>query len=185
MTPPCQHLWITNSGQGGDPVFRPVAIVAGETPVMHVSCDRCGARTWFTRAQWAAIPREGENRGARRRRMREAEKIARRERQARARLMEKRRQEHARTGAVYWNGEPCEARRVVVQVGKAERETHWHHGLEGQERRAVEVTYHGQVFFLDDEDGSGWEKVTVGLGSPGWGHAQLPDGSVVVREVSP
>jgi hypothetical protein len=80
----------------------------------------------------------------------------------------------------YWNGEPTPARRVVVRVGPAERETHRHFGLEGTERRAVEVRYGGRTFFLDDEDGGGWRKVTEGRGSPRWSHSGLPDSSEVI-----
>lgn len=82
----------------------------------------------------------------------------------------------------YWNGEPCEARKVVVIVGASPRSTWWCAGLEGQERKAVEVSYAGQPpFYLDNEDGSGWFKVTKGRGSPAVGHASLPVRSVVSR----
>lgn len=81
----------------------------------------------------------------------------------------------------FWNGEPTPARKVVVEVGPAERPTHWHHGLGGTLRAAVEVTYGGSVFLLDDEDGTGWAKVTVGHGSPRVGHRSLPGSSRVVE----
>ena len=73
----------------------------------------------------------------------------------------------------WWNGEPAEARIVRVIVGKAERPTYWYADLEGTEREAVEVKQHGQTIYLDNEDGSGWDKVTVGRGSPQWGHSNL------------
>jgi len=73
----------------------------------------------------------------------------------------------------FWNGEPTLARRVLVVIGAAPVSTWWFHGLEGTKRRAVEVTYQGEVFYLDDEDGSGWAKVTKGRGSPHWGHKSL------------
>lgn len=78
----------------------------------------------------------------------------------------------------FWNGERCEAERVVVIVGKALRPTWWCAPLEGQKRRAVRVRYNGQTFYLDDENGSGWHKVTSGRGSPWVGHSSLPDDSV-------
>lgn len=74
----------------------------------------------------------------------------------------------------YWNGEPCAARVVTVIVGKAPRETWWCAKLEGQPRRAVEVDYHGEKFYLDNEDGQGWLKVTRGRGSPHYQHSSLP-----------
>lgn len=85
-------------------------------------------------------------------------------------------------GRTYWNGEPCTVRRVVARVGHSPRSTWWCAELEGQERAAVEVTYYDQRFLLDDEDGSGWHKVTIGRGSPEWGHSGLPDDSVVLRD---
>ena len=74
----------------------------------------------------------------------------------------------------YWNGEPAAARKVRVTVGPSPVKTWWCAPLEGTEREAVEVTYYGEVFYLDNEDGSGWAKVTVGRGSPVFGHAELP-----------
>ena len=83
----------------------------------------------------------------------------------------------------YWNGEPCSARRVLVRVGTAPRPTWWCAGLEGTEREAVEVSYNGQTFLLDDADGVGWCKVAFGRGSPQHGHSSLPEDSVVLREL--
>ena len=73
----------------------------------------------------------------------------------------------------YWNGEPADIRRVRVIVAKPEVPTWWFADLVGQERVAVEVVYGNQTFYLDDEDGSGWDKVTRGQGSPGLGHRSL------------
>lgn len=52
----------------------------------------------------------------------------------------------------YWNGEPTPCRRVVVRVGTCAKPTLWFSGLEGTERQAVEVSYGGAIFFLDDDD---------------------------------
>jgi hypothetical protein len=99
----------------------------------------------------------------------------------------------------YWNGEPCEARRVTVIVADDERfPAYWARDLVGQRRRAVEVVYAGSTFYLDDEEyeisererqvlrrygrpvperqgfpGWGWAKVTAGHGSPRYGSASL------------
>lgn len=72
-----------------------------------------------------------------------------------------------------WNGERCEAVRVRLVVGESEAPQYWARHLVGQERAAVRVTYGGSVFYLDDEDGSGWAKVTEGGGSPRWPHRSL------------
>lgn len=76
-----------------------------------------------------------------------------------------------------WNNEPCAARIVTVTVGTVLRPTWWCAGLEGTRREAVEVTYHGAVFYLDNEDDAGVDKVTIGRGLPNWGHRSLPDDS--------
>lgn len=55
----------------------------------------------------------------------------------------------------FWNGEPTPCRRVVVKVGTVGKPSYWFNGLEGTERKAVEVTYGGDVFFIDDDDGDG------------------------------
>lgn len=85
------------------------------------------------------------------------------------------------TVATFWNGLPCPARKVRVIVGKAPRRTWWCAELAGQERDAVEVDGHSGPFYLDNADGSGWEKVTVGKGSPWWGHSSLPVEKVIWR----
>lgn len=103
------------------------------------------------------------------------------------------------TEQTYWNGEPCEARRVRVVVADDTRfKAYWARQFVGHERDAVEVTYHGATFYLDDEGyeqsaeevealkrfgfdgprsvgypGWGWDKVTTGHGSPAYGSASL------------
>ena len=84
----------------------------------------------------------------------------------------------------YWNGEEHPAAKVKVIVGKAEKATYWHAGLEGTVRNAVRVGelggkgYHAP-FYLDNEDGDGWAKVTLGQGGPGFSHSSL----VIEKEV--
>lgn len=82
----------------------------------------------------------------------------------------------------YWNYQPTSARKVRVIVGPSPVKTWWCAELEGTERAAVEVSYPGgKPFYLDNEDGSGWAKVTRGRGGPEWGHSELP----VERVVAP
>jgi hypothetical protein len=86
-------------------------------------------------------------------------------------------------GHTYWNGERTPARRVRVIVGPSPRPTWWCAGLAGTEREAVEVRYGEQPpFYLDNENGSGWAKVTIGRGSPEWGHSGLPVERVLNEE---
>jgi hypothetical protein len=96
-----------------------------------------------------------------------------------------------RTEQTFWNGEPTPARRVRATIAAAPGvPAYWARELVGEERDAVEVTYYGQVFYLDDQqhragttDGAAWRKVTVGRGSPAYGHRNLEvePGSVVDR----
>ena len=88
--------------------------------------------------------------------------------------------ENAEEPATYWNGEPTPCERVVVKVGEAPHGW-WCAGLVGTERDAVVVRYGSRTFYLDDEDGAGWTKVTEAKGSPHYGHASLPATSEIVR----
>lgn len=74
----------------------------------------------------------------------------------------------------YWNGEPTPCRIVRVIVGESPVPTWWCAKLAGTEREAVEVTYGRERFYLDNEGGIGWAKVTLGRGSPQYGHSSLP-----------
>lgn len=80
----------------------------------------------------------------------------------------------------YWNGEPTHCEIVRVIVGPSPVDTWWCADLKGTEREAVRVEYQGERFYIDNEDGSGWHKVTVGQGGPWTSHRSLP----VEREVS-
>lgn len=73
----------------------------------------------------------------------------------------------------YWNGEPCQARAVEVIVGAAPIETWWCNRLVGKRHRAIEITQHGETFYIND-DQAGRTKITNGLGSPQWAHRGLP-----------
>lgn len=114
--------------------------------------------------------------------------------------------------ATYWNGEPCEARKVTLVVADVPDAQHfWGRPFVGSRRDAVEVSYGGETFYLDDQAvdeeelpadycefmalyipgweprafpaGRGWRKVTQGHGSPHIGHHSVePEpGSVLPR----
>jgi hypothetical protein len=72
-----------------------------------------------------------------------------------------------------WNGQPVVARRLKGVVGESPKGW-WCSKLAGQARRVVEVRYYDSVFYVDDEDGSGWIKITEGRGMPDWPHRSLP-----------
>ncbi len=72
-----------------------------------------------------------------------------------------------------WNGEPCAARRITAIVANNDAfPMYWARPFVGMRRKAVEVEYGGDTFYLDDEDASGWNKVTHG-GSPWLTHSSL------------
>jgi hypothetical protein len=80
----------------------------------------------------------------------------------------------------YWNGEPTPAQRVLVVVADSGQfPKYWAWPFVGQRRAAVEVHYGEHLFYLDNEDGRGWAKVTEGHGSPRWAHSNLEASQVV------
>jgi hypothetical protein len=75
----------------------------------------------------------------------------------------------------FWNGEPCEARKVsCVMADSPEFPEFWgrKEGYVGRRVDAVEVRYFARPFYLLDDLGQGWRKVTEG-GSPSVGHKEL------------
>jgi hypothetical protein len=68
---------------------------------------------------------------------------------------------------------------VVIKVGEAEKPTYWYAHIVGTEIRAVEVTVDSEVFYIADEDGNGWHKISVESGGPHWGHKSLPAAEVI------
>lgn len=81
-----------------------------------------------------------------------------------------------------WNGEPCAARQITAIVADAAFPLYWARPFVGRRRNIVEVTYGGETFYLDDEAGEGWHKVTHG-GSPWHSHSNITiePGSIQAR----
>lgn len=82
-----------------------------------------------------------------------------------------------------WNGESAQAMRAKVLVPKwseGDAPLAWWREFGGTIRHAVVVRYNGQKHVLDNEDGSGWRKVTEGRGSPRIGHRSLPSRCAVL-----
>lgn len=50
----CNHIWIANSGQGGEPRFN-IRMTGDIHYVMHVRCCECGTRSFFSEKQWFAL----------------------------------------------------------------------------------------------------------------------------------
>jgi len=50
----CEHIWISNSGNGGEPKFTQKAGLGGGL-LMHVKCSKCNSRTWVNEDEWEAL----------------------------------------------------------------------------------------------------------------------------------
>lgn len=70
--------------------------------------------------------------------------------------------------STYWNGERCRAEKVRLMVTDGPHPEYWARDLIGTVRNAVRVKYGFRTFYLDNEFGEGWAKVTIGFGSPNW-----------------
>jgi len=76
----------------------------------------------------------------------------------------------------YWNGEPAAAERGTgVMLDSPEFPRFWgrEEGLVGQRVPVVKVNYGKQEFYLYNDNGLGWRKVTTGKGLPMYGHQNL------------
>lgn len=86
----------------------------------------------------------------------------------------------------FWNFEPCLAEKVTITVAAMpEFPGYWaeEQGLVGTRHPAIRVNYKESIFFLDDEFGKGWRKVTEEQGSPLAAHSEIKaeEGSVEPR----
>lgn len=72
----------------------------------------------------------------------------------------------------FWNGENTATFTACIVKPKlnAEKPMYWHNVFAGQERQAIEITYGGETWVIDNENGDGYVKVTKGMGSPSYGH---------------
>jgi hypothetical protein len=84
----------------------------------------------------------------------------------------------------YWNGEPSATFTacIVKLNGDAAHPLWWHNAFAGTERQAIEITYGGETWCIENQNGTGFYKVTTGMGSPGCGHFSL-SGHEVVRYI--
>lgn len=74
----------------------------------------------------------------------------------------------------YWNGEPATFTAFTYKVKKQDEiPLHWQNSNEDDIRQAIEITYCGRKFAIDNKFGDGYHKVTEGLGSPRCGHKSV------------
>ena len=74
----------------------------------------------------------------------------------------------------FWYGTRARCRRVRAVIGSPPSPHYWTRNMVGQERDVVEVRHMGRTFYLDNTDGSGWDKVTLGGGNKLIGHRLVP-----------
>lgn len=74
----------------------------------------------------------------------------------------------------YWNGEPANAATGTATV-------------DGKRLKVVRVFYNGASMDLDNSTGQAWAKVTLGYGSPRYGHrnVEVEPGSFVPDDWGP
>jgi len=73
----------------------------------------------------------------------------------------------------FWNGEPAVAVRGTGLVQPSSLPAFWGKDLTGKRVPVVKVVYGRHTFYLYDDGGAGWAKVTSGHGSPRLGHRNL------------
>ncbi len=89
----------------------------------------------------------------------------------------------------YWNGVECDVEEVKVILADApEFPQYWARDLVGQERNVLKVILtkvpinaegdieeldEPEIFYIDNEDGSGMKKVTEGMGMWQYGHRDI------------
>lgn len=94
-----------------------------------------------------------------------------------------------RGGKTFWDGEPADCKRGTAIIARPPgvHPTWWTEvqGLTGTARRVVRVQKDNRIFYIDDQDGSGWRKVTNGRGSWQFGHRSLyirPDSFIPLKD---
>lgn len=73
-----------------------------------------------------------------------------------------------------WNSIPCTAKRCMAVIGT--NKLTMLNGIAGKLRQVVLVIVDGRRFYLDNEDGTGWMKVSDNMRS---GYRELPIKQVV------
>lgn len=74
----------------------------------------------------------------------------------------------------YWNGENATFKGVTYEVTEVkEHKTWWQNQFIGHRRQGLEITHRGKTFFIDNENGDGYEKVVRGMGYPNFIHKTI------------
>ncbi len=75
----------------------------------------------------------------------------------------------------YWNGERCQFKVVFIKLIDFENTPtlYWAKPFVDVERQAIEVNYESTTFCIDNEDGTGYVKMTTGFGSPSYNHRSI------------
>lgn len=73
----------------------------------------------------------------------------------------------------FWNGEPCIFYPIEYTVKESNVISHWFNRFVGQKRQGLKVEYDGGNFFIDNQHGDGYYKLTKGKGSVKCGHKSI------------
>lgn len=81
-----------------------------------------------------------------------------------------------------WNGEPCEAKAVLVEILPGEGHFKWWQPYVGKILRAIEVKQNGHVFYIYNGDFSGVRKLREG-GGPNSPHKGFDNIRLVTKKI--
>jgi Fe-S cluster assembly scaffold protein SufB len=75
----------------------------------------------------------------------------------------------------YWNGQPtAQFEGVTYEVTHIERTPlHWQNSLVGTRRQGLRIEYEGHTWYIDNENGEGFYKLTEGKGMWTSGHKSV------------
>lgn len=79
----------------------------------------------------------------------------------------------------FWNGEPASFTVISYEVLRNENKNHWQNMFVGEKRQGVLITQYDQSWLIDNQHGDGYCKVTIGMGSPRYGHKSVVEHNVL------
>lgn len=80
----------------------------------------------------------------------------------------------------YWQGEPATFTACIVRlIESPENPLWWQNAFAGMDVQALEITQGKETWKIANHDGTGYYKVTQGMGGPRCGHASFADHELV------
>lgn len=59
----CNHIWVANSGKGGEPVYRENRMM-WSSERMHVKCSKCPVITLMSKEEWESLTEKQDDKAA-------------------------------------------------------------------------------------------------------------------------